>query len=94
MFTTKQLQGFEFNSYPKDALNRSPDYTVVLRSNLRTYNYQLLPAALIRENRGELDGLLYATHTKLYSKSDKTRNGESKEGWRLLVLKGDGRMMA
>ena len=91
--TTKCYKGKEFNTYPKESLTKSPDFTVVLKRKQRTYNIQGLAESIITSNRRLLAGSLYPTHLKVYTKADKTRHGESKAGWRLIVLKGDKEMI-
>ena len=48
---------------------------------------------MVAGNREVLQGKLRVTHTKTYTKDDKTRSGTSKEGWRLFVMKGDFRFL-
>ena len=86
--TRKKMQGMEFNTFPKEAMTRTPDLTCVIKNNLRTFDANRLPRALFVRNP-ELQGTLQVTHVKMYGAQDTTRNGQTKRGWRLVVLKGD-----
>ena len=94
LITTKSLRGKEFNTYPKDTLTRSPDYTVILKRHQRTIDLGGLAERLVKSNRSLLQGSLIPTHIKMYSSKDVTRSGLSKKGWRPVVLKGDPKMVA
>ena len=63
LITTKCMQGKEFNTFPKEALVRSPDYTVILKSNMRTLHLDSLVERIIRHNRGVLEGTLIPSQT-------------------------------
>ena len=76
-----------FTIFPRDAVENRGSVSVLLRDSFDEYKPECIPAALFVGNRG-LKGSLRATHVKTYSKTDKTRAGSSKEGWRLVLLQG------
>ena len=93
VLTTKILQGYEFSSFPKEALTRSPNYTLILKSNMRTFDLTQLTSTLLDKNRETLVGSLYPTQIKYFSNKNVTRQGESKAGWRMVVFKADSTMI-
>ena len=80
LITTKQMAGMEFNTFPKEAMIKSPDITAVIKNNLRTFSAGRLPRALFTRNP-ELRGTLQVTHVKVYGAKDTAR---------VLVRKGGG----
>lgn len=85
----EQLQDPEFcyTLFPRDALDKRGNVTVLLLESFRAFNPKCLPGALFTWNRG-LKGSLKATHVKTYPEGEKSRNGQSKEEWRLVLLQG------
>ena len=75
-----------FTIFPRDALEKRGNLTVLLRENLRTFNTDWLPKAILLRSR--IRGGLRLTHIKHYRPEDKTRDGVSKRGWRLALLQG------
>ena len=83
----EQMSGpVRFTIFPKDALERRGNLTVLLRENLRHFNVLWLPKAILIRSR--MRGGLRITHIKHYHSEDRTREGLSKEGWRLALLQG------
>ena len=76
----------KFTLFPKDALEKRGNLTVLLRENLSSFNTLWLPKAILIRSR--MRGGLRLTHIKHYTKEDRTRDGASKEGWRLAMLQG------
>ena len=80
-------ENFMFTIFPKEAIENRGSISVLLRENFKEITPTCLPAAIFRRNKG-LKGALRSTHVKTYGKEDKTRNGVSKHGWRLILLQG------
>ena len=78
--------------YPKDGLIRKYNLTVMLGEDLKTYDETLLHKALLYRNEA-LGGELAVTHVKRFAASDKTKEGKSKEGWKLVRLQGNEQFM-
>ena len=82
-----QMSGvIKFTLFPKDALEKRGNLTVLLRDNLRLFNTKWLPKAILMRSR--MKGGLRLTHIKHYHDEDRTREGKSKRGWRLALLQG------
>ena len=75
----------KFSMIPKDALDRTGQISVLLRTNLRSFKHEWLANALIDRSRG-LRGGLRVTHVKTYTNKDYSRTGSCKDGWRLVLL--------
>ena len=80
------LGNTKFTIFPKDALERRGNLSVLLRSNLKTFDIKWLPKAILL--RSKIKGGLRLTHLKHYRDDDRTRDGASKKGWRLALLQG------
>ena len=76
----------KFTIFPKDALERRGNLSVLMRANLKSFDHKWLPKAILM--RGRLKGGLRLTHVKYYREDDRTRDGVSKCGWRLALLQG------
>ena len=82
-----QLSGkTKFTLFPKDALEKRGNLTVLLRENYADFEVKWLPKAILVRSR--MKGSLRLTHIKHYRDDDKTRDGVSKRGWRLALLQG------
>ena len=82
-----QMSGpIRFTLFPKDALEKRGNLTVLLRDNLQTFDIRWLPKAILMRSR--MRGGLRLTHIKHYRPEDKTREGVSKKGWRLALMQG------
>ena len=82
-----QMSGvIKFTLFPKDALEKRGNLSVLLRDNLRLFNTKWLPKAILMRSR--MRGGLRLTHIKHYHDDDRTREGKSKKGWRLALLQG------
>jgi len=92
LLTMRQMQGMEFNTFPKEAMLKLPELTCVIKSTLRTFNIAFLPRALFLRNP-DLNGTLQVTHVKRYDDSEVSRAGTSKKGWRIVVLRGDQELL-
>ena len=75
-----------FTIFPKDGLEKRGNLSVLLRDNHRALKVEWLPKALLMRSR--MRGGLRVTHEKTYKDTDFTRNGTSKQGWRLVLLQG------
>ena len=84
----KDEDGMEFAIVPKEFVIEDTSITTILRNVHRKLDLQMFPKALYHRNQGLRGGELQVTHSKCYGAGDKTRNGQPKEGWRLLFLKG------
>ena len=80
-----------FALFPKDSLNRKGNLSVLLRENYKDFNIKYLAKGILL--RARMRGGLRVTHVKKYRPYDRTRNGTSKEGWRLVLLEGCPRFM-
>ena len=78
---------FYYTIFPREAVENRGSVSLILREQFRAFSYKCLPASLFSLNP-KLQGSLRVTHQKTYSKDDKTRGGQSKEGWRLILLQG------
>ena len=85
----EQLQddNYSFTLFPRDAVDKRGNITVLLLDSFRAFDPTCLPGALFTRNRG-LRGTLRATHIKTYPPGEKSRNGQLKDGWRLVLLQG------
>ena len=81
----------KFTLFPKEALEKRGNVTVLLRENFRSFDVRWLPKAILV--RSGMKGELKLTHIKHYQDSDKTREGKSKRDWRLAMLQGCPRFM-
>ena len=81
-----------FTIFPRDAVDNRGSISVLLREKFREFVPTCLPAVLFLRNRG-LKGSLRVTHTKTYGSNEKNRGGQSKAGWRLILLQGCGEFM-
>ena len=80
-----RFQGRFFTSVLKESVAGTSGITVLLRSNLRGYDLNCLARALMRDNP-RLKGSVQVHQSRKYGDRDKTRQGESKAGWRLVSL--------
>ena len=78
--------GTRFTFFPKEALERRGNLSVLLRENYYSFKTEWLPKAILLRSR--MKGGLRLTHVKRYRPDDRTRDGISKEGWRLVLLQG------
>ena len=89
----KQVTGsIKFSIYPRDALEKKGNVSVLLRETYRGLDVKLLPRSIFRRNRA-LRGGLKVTHIKHYGDAERSRAGASKKGWRLVLLQGDATFM-
>ena len=82
----------KFSIYPRDALEKKGNVSVLLRETYRGLDVTLLPRAIFRRNRA-LRGGLKVTHVKHYGDDERSRTGAPKRGWRLVLLQGDATFM-
>ena len=80
--------GMEFTVVPKEYVVEDTSLSTILRNVHRRLDLATFPKALYHRNPGLRGGELYVTHSKCYGAGDKARNGQPKEGWQLLFLKG------
>ena len=92
LLESQVLGSTRFTIYPKDALEKKGNISVLLRASFRSFKPEWLPKALLRRSRG-LKGSLRLTHVKTYADTDVSRAGASKKGWRLALLQGCPRFM-
>ena len=76
-----------YNTFLKEAMIANSGITVLLRSDFSEVQVKHLPTLLF--SRNELKGDLVIPEHDVYVEGDVTRQGISKEGWRLLTLVGD-----
>ena len=82
----QQTGSTRFTFFPKEALERRGNLSVLLRENYWSFKLEWLPKAILLRSR--MRGGLRLTHVKRFRKEDRTRDGVSKEGWRLVLLQG------
>ena len=80
-----------FTLYPKDAIEKRANLSILLRENYIGFKVKWLPKAIMLRSR--MRGGLRVTHIKTYRDDDKSRNGVSKAGWRLVLLQGCPRFL-
>ena len=77
-----------FGMVPKEiVIEETAELSAILKNDLRDFELDSFPKELLRKNGG-LGGSLVITHSKVYGPVDKTRKGQSKDGWKLLFLEG------
>ena len=81
-----RFQGRYFTSVIKESVMDTTGITVLLRNNLRGYDLSCFARALVRDNP-KLVGSVQVHQSRRFGDKDKTRQGESKSGWRLVSLK-------
>ena len=90
----RQVVGsIKFTIFPRDGLDKKGCVSVLLREFYRHFKIELLPKEILRRTKA-LRGGLKVTHYKTYKAGDRSRNGASKEGWRLILLQGTPEFMA
>ena len=89
----RQVTGtMKFSIYPRDALEKKGNVSVLLRETYRGLDVTQLPRSIFRRTRA-LRGGLKVTHVKYYGDEERSRTGASKKGWRLVLLQGDSTFM-
>ena len=83
----------KFTLFPRDALEKRGNLSVLLRTDFRSFGVNLLPKAILLRSP-LLRGGLRVTHVKHYSDDDYSRSGSCKAGWRLIFLQGCPTFMA
>ena len=81
-----------FTIFPREGLDKKGSVSILLRETFRSYEPTCLPEALLLRNRG-LRGSLRVTHIKTYHEDDRSRGGQSKKDWRLILLQGCAEFM-
>ena len=76
------------NTFPRDLLIMSEELTMMLTSDLETFNIEGLPYSLLSRNT-TLKGNVRVTCSKRYGPGEYTVMLEPKNGWRLCYLEGD-----
>ena len=92
MIEAQKLGPIKFTIFPKEALDRRGNLSVLLRENFRAYKVECLPRAILTNTRS-LKGGLKVTHWKAYPDTARSRAGASKKGWRLVLLQGCPELM-
>ena len=87
-----RFQGRFFTSVLKESVADSSGITVLLRNNLRGYDLDCFALTIIRDNP-KLKGSIKVHQSRQYGDRDKTRQGESKAGWRLVSLTASVRFL-
>ena len=71
----------------------TPDISILLRTNMKSFHHEVLPKALFLRNKDRLAGSLRVLATQFFPEGEKSQKGESKENWRQIDLKGDDQVM-
>ena len=79
---------YQFNTFPQCQVEQEGRLSLFLRSTMRAFNLAVLPEALFEWNP-MLEGGMEVICSRLYGPGDVTRNGISKEDWRLVWIQGD-----
>ena len=83
----EQMSGpTKYTLFPKDALHRRGNLSVLLRENFWSFDVEWLPKAILVRSR--MKGGIRLTHIKKYTENDYTRDGVCKDGWRLVMMQG------
>ena len=80
-------RGSTFTLFPKEAVEKRGNVSVLLREIFRNFDVTYLPKAIMQRSR-RLRGGLRVTHVKEYEDSEFSRSGACKAGWRLVLLQG------
>ena len=89
---SQKLGPIKFTIFPKEALEKKGNLSILLRENFRAYKVECLPRAILTNTRS-LKGGLKVTHWKSYPDTARSRAGASKRGWRLVLLQGCPELM-
>ena len=81
------LRTTRFTLFPREALEKKGNLTVLLREGFRTFDVAYLPKAILLRSP-LLRGGLRITHIKHYGDEEYSRTGACKAGWRLVLLQG------
>ena len=81
------LRNTRFTLFPRGALEKKGNLTVLLREGFRTFDVTYLPKAILLRSP-LLRGGLRVTHIKHYADDEYSRTGACKAGWRLVLLQG------
>ena len=73
-------------------MDKRRSVSILLLDNFRSLEPRLLPEILFARNKG-LGGALKVTHVKTYGREETSRAGQSKKGWRLILLQGCANFM-
>ena len=93
MLADTVIDEFDFASVPKIALEGGEqNLSAMIRGDMKDLETAAFCRMLGKKNDG-FRGKLKLVSSKLFTGRDKTKNGQSMEGWRLLELKGDDEFM-
>ena len=87
------IDEYDFCSVPKIALeDNEQNLSVMLMGDMKAADISTFTRTLGKKNDG-FKGKLRLVRSKTFTNNDKTRNGQTMNGWRLLELKGDEEFM-
>ena len=85
-------RGSTFTLFPKEAVEKRGNVSVLLREIFRNFDVTYLPKAIMQRSR-KLRGGLRVTHVKEYEDDEYSRSGACKAGWRIVLLQGCAEFM-
>ena len=86
-------KGMDYDTFPKEVVTMKPDLTILLRSNMKSFQLEVLPKVLFSRNKDRLAGSLRVLSTKMFLDGETSHKGEAKENWRQISLKGDEQVL-
>jgi hypothetical protein len=89
---TTVIDNICFTSIPRDVLEPKNVVTLLLKEVHRHFKPEYVPFAILQRNP-DLRGRLRTIRVKTHGPDDKTIKGQSKAGWRTIVLEGDCEFM-
>lgn len=91
--STMTFQGFQFDTFPKDAATVKADINILLKDSMKAFKTELIPKVLFSRNPEILAGSLRVLSTRFFGEGEKSHKGESKEHWRVVELQGSEQLM-
>ena len=92
--TSRQYHGLLFATFPREGTTRWTEMTTILKANLRALHIDNLTDVIFRYNaKLGLRGHLQLDKSYDYPTGQRTKKGESKEGWRHALILGDSVFM-
>ena len=91
--TRWSFKDMDFDTFPRDVAVMKPDLSILLRSNMKSFQLEVLPKVLFLRNKERLAGSLRVLSHRIFPTGEKSHKGESKDQWRQVELKGDEQVL-